>query len=127
LTRLSGLGATASASGITYTFYPVAGNPSLIRQVKSAVGSAGLEVLDVLSFYLQSDMDLDSMLPALAFGAELGATYALVIGDDPDWVRMYDDFGHFCSAVAQMGLSAALEAPVNARGADSAPGATAYC
>jgi len=107
--------------GVTYAFYPVAGNPSLMRQVKSAVASAGLEVLDVLSFYLQPDMDLDSLLPALAFGADLGATYALVIGDDPDWMRMRDNFGRFCDAIAQMGLSAALEAPVNARAVHTLP------
>src|SRR5215475_6079385 len=69
--------------GITYAFHPVAGNPTLMREVKSAIASAGLEVFDVLSFYLQPAMALDSMLPSLAFGAEIGAKYALVIGLDP--------------------------------------------
>lgn len=86
--------------GITYAFHPVAGNPSLMRQVKSAIASAGLQVLDVLSFYLQPEMDLDRMLPALALGADIGATYALVIGDDPAWARMGDNFGRFCGAAA---------------------------
>ena len=37
--------------GITYAFHPVAGNPSLMREVKSAIARAGVEVIDVLSFY----------------------------------------------------------------------------
>jgi sugar phosphate isomerase/epimerase len=107
--------------GITYAFHPVAGNPPLMRDVKRAIASAGLEVLDVLSFYLQPDMDLDSMLPPLACGAEIGAQYALVIGDDPDWRRMCDNFGRFCDAAARLGLTAALEAPVNTRTVNTLP------
>src|SRR5262249_187202 len=94
--------------GITYPFYPLPPNPPLRRDVKSAIASAGLEVVDLLSFSLQPAMDLDSMLPPLAFGAEIGAQYALVIGDDPDWARMCDNFGRFCDAAAQVGLTAAL-------------------
>ena len=37
-------------------------------------------------------MDFDEMMPALEYAAELGATYALVIGDDPEWSRMCDNF-----------------------------------
>ena len=107
--------------GITYAFHPVAGDPPLMRDVKRATTDAGLQVLDVLSFYLQPDMDLDSMLPSLDFGAEIGARYALVIGDDPDWARMCDNFGRFCAAVARLGLTAALEAPVNSRTVNTLP------
>jgi sugar phosphate isomerase/epimerase len=107
--------------GITYAFHPVAGDQPLMRQVKHAITSAGLEVLDVLSFYLQPDMDLDSMLPPLAFGAEIGARYALVIGDDPDWGRLCDNFGRFCDAAAGVRLTAALEAPVNSRTVNTLP------
>lgn len=107
--------------GITYAFHPVAGNPTLMREVKNAITSAGVEVLDVLSFCLQPAMDLDRMLPPLAFGAEIGAKYALVIGDDPDWARMCDNFGRFCDAAARLGLTAALEAPVNSRMVNTLP------
>src|SRR5262249_44707432 len=107
--------------GITYAFHPVADNPTLRREVKSAITSTGLEVFDVLSFYLQPAMDLDNMLPPLAFGAEIGAQYALVIGDDPDWARMCDNFGRFCDAAARLGLTAALEAPVNSRTVNTLP------
>ena len=38
-------------------------------------------------------MDLDEYRPSLEYAAELGATYALVIGRDPDWSRQRDIFG----------------------------------
>jgi sugar phosphate isomerase/epimerase len=107
--------------GITYAFHPVTGNPTLMREVKSAIASADIEGLDVLSFYLQPDMDLDSMLPPLAFGAEIGARYALVIGDDPEWARICDNFGRFCDAAARVELTASLEAPVNSRAVNTLP------
>lgn len=107
--------------GITYAFHPVVDNPALMRQVKSAITTAGLQVLDVLSFYLQPNMNLDSMRPALAFGAEIGARYALVIGDDPEWTRMRDNFGRFCAEAAQLGLTVSIEAPVNSRVMNTLP------
>jgi sugar phosphate isomerase/epimerase len=107
--------------GITYAFHQVAGNPTLMRRVKDAIAHAGMAVLDVLSFYLQPAMDLDSMLPALDLAAEIGAQYALVIGDDPDWGRMCNNFGRFCDAAAQRGLTTALEAPVNSRTVNTLP------
>ena len=61
------------------------------------------------------------MLSSLAFGAEIGVKYALVIGNDPEWARMCDNFGHFCDATAQVGLTAALEAPVNSRTVNTLP------
>jgi sugar phosphate isomerase/epimerase len=36
----------------------------------------------------------------------------LLIGDDPEWTRMVDNFGQFCDRVAPMGMIAAIEAPV---------------
>jgi sugar phosphate isomerase/epimerase len=88
------------------------GDAALKRDVKAAIGATDLEVVDILSFYLEPDMDFDEMLPALEYGAELGAHYALVIGDDPEWRRMCDNFGHFCDVAAGFGLVAALESPV---------------
>jgi sugar phosphate isomerase/epimerase len=107
--------------GVQYAFYPVAGDAALMREVKRAIAGAGLTVYDILSFYLQPEMDLDSMRPALEFGAELGATYALVIGDDPDWGRMCDSLGRICDTAAGLGMTVALEAPVNARAVNTLP------
>jgi len=97
------------------TFFPVVGDPDLMRQVKSAIKDAHLKVYDILTCYVQPDMDLEAMKRAHEFGAEIGARYGLVIGDDPEWDRMVQNFGRLCDNAAQFGLTCALEAPVNRR------------
>ena len=96
-------------------FFPIAGDPPLMREVRSALARANLQVFDVFTCYLQPEMDFDAMRRAHEFGAELGARYALVIGDDDDWGRMVDHFGTLCDNAAEFGLVCALEAPVNRR------------
>jgi hypothetical protein len=78
--------------GLRYGFDPVAGDATRRREVKRALADSGMELLEVLSYYLQPEMDQDSMAPSLELAAELGAKYALVIGDDPEWARMVDNF-----------------------------------
>jgi sugar phosphate isomerase/epimerase len=85
---------------------------ALKRDVKRQIADRGLEVVDILSFYLEPEMNLDGMLPAFEYGAELGARFVLVIGDDPVWDRMVHNFGRLCDAAAGYGLTAAIECPV---------------
>jgi sugar phosphate isomerase/epimerase len=88
------------------------GDAALRREVKSALASAGQEMVESLSYYLLPDLDLDEMKPSLEYAAELGATYALLIGRDDDWSRQRDNFGRFCDVAAGYGLTVAIEAPV---------------
>ena len=88
------------------------GDAALKREVKSALEAAGQEMVESLSYYLLPDLDLDEMKPSLEYAADLGATYALVIGRDPEWSRQRDNFGRFCDVAAGYGLTAAIEAPV---------------
>jgi len=88
------------------------GDAALKREVKTALSAAGQEMIESLSYYLLPDLDLDEMKPSLEYAADLGATYALVIGRDPDWSRQRDNFGRFCDVAAGYGLIAAIEAPV---------------
>jgi len=92
-----------------FPFHPVVGNAPLIRELKLVLASSGLTVLDILSFYLQPTTDLDSFAASLELGAELGARYALVAGDDPDWARLRDNMGRFCDQAARFGVAAAVE------------------
>jgi sugar phosphate isomerase/epimerase len=102
------------APGRTYNFNPIVGNPGLMRDVKSALTSSGLEIFDIYSFYLRPTMEWDLITPALDYGGELGAKYVLVIGDDPEWGRMCDSFGRLCDKIAPMGQTAVVEATVGA-------------
>jgi sugar phosphate isomerase/epimerase len=88
------------------------GDAALKREVKLALADAGQEMVESLSYYLLPELDLDEMKPSLEYAAELGATYALVIGRDDDWSRQRDSFARFCDVAAGYGLIAAIEAPV---------------
>jgi sugar phosphate isomerase/epimerase len=85
---------------------------ALRRDVKQALWDSGQEMIESLSYYLLPDFDLDEMRPSLEYAADLGATYALVIGRDDDWPRQRDNFARFCDAAAEYRLIAAIEAPV---------------
>ncbi len=90
-------------------FHPVIGDAALMRDIKRTVAAAGLTVLDLYSFDLQAGTRVEEFNAALAFGAELGANYAMVMGDDPDWNRMRDNLGRFCDMAMPFGLTAVLE------------------
>jgi hypothetical protein len=84
----------------------------LKRDVKRALMGSGQEMNEILSYYLLPEMDFDDMAPSLDYGAALGATYALVLGRDPEWNRQRDNFGKFCELAARFDLTAALGAPI---------------
>ncbi|MGQ0675126.1 MAG: sugar phosphate isomerase/epimerase family protein [Rhodospirillales bacterium] len=106
--RFDGIGLRLNASpGLP--FHPVAGNAALVREVKRRLADLGLKVHDILSFYLQPGTDVDKHKTPLALGAELGAKYALTIGDDPDWGRLCDNFGRLCDIAASLGIAASVE------------------
>ncbi len=88
------------------------GDTALKKQIKQALADSGQEMVESLSYYLLPEMDLEEMKPSLEYAAELGATYALVIGRDEDWSRQRDSFAAFCDTAASYGLVAAIEAPV---------------
>src|SRR5688500_5476415 len=112
-----GIGLRMFASpGVGYPVcHPIAGDAKLRAEVKSALKDSGLRLYDALSYYMQPEMDFDAMLPSLELAAELGAGYALCIGDDPDWGRQVQNFATCCDHAAQDGLTASLEAPVTQR------------
>ena len=92
-----------------FPYHPIVADAPLIRELKTVLASSGLSVLDILSFYLQPDTDVEAFAPALELGAEFGARYALVCGDDSDWARLRGHMGRFCDLAAQFGIVAALE------------------
>ena len=101
--------------GVNYPFYPVVDDPAVARDTNKVIADYGMEVVDVLSFYILPEMDFDSFKKPLEFGKQIGAKYALVIGDDPEWNRQVDSFGRFCDMTKQLGLITAIEAPVVSR------------
>jgi sugar phosphate isomerase/epimerase len=89
--------------------FPVVGDAALIRNVRRSLADSGLEVLDILAFYLLPDTDVHAFEPALALGAELGATFALTQCNDPDWTRLSDTIDRFCEVARGSGLMPIIE------------------
>jgi sugar phosphate isomerase/epimerase len=98
------------APGRSYNFNPIVGNKDLERDVKTALDDSGLEVYDLYSFYLQPEMDWDTITPALEYGGEIGCKYVLVIADDEDWSRMVDTMGRMIDVIEPLGMKAVFEA-----------------
>jgi len=95
--------------GNTYPFHPVVEDPAVASEVKKAIADSGMEVVDVLSFYMQPKTDFDAMQKPLEFGKEIGAQYALVIGDALDG-----------DAVARRPALERVERPAEGRGVAAA-------
>jgi sugar phosphate isomerase/epimerase len=90
-------------------YHPIIGDTGLMRDIRQWVGSTNMPVLDIYSFYLQADTQVEPFKAALEFGAELGAKYAMVMGDDPDWTRMRDNLARFCEMASPFKITGVLE------------------
>ena len=92
-----------------FPIFPIVGDAALIREIRSALADSGLHLLDILAFYLLPETDVLEYEPALSLGAELGATYALMQGNDPDWSRLCGTFDKFCDVAKQSGIVPIVE------------------
>lgn len=90
-------------------FHPVVGNAALIAEIKAMLKGAGMPVFDVFSCYLEPETKMSDFTASLALGAELGGRYIMVMGNDPDYARMRDNFGLFCDEAARFGLTPTIE------------------
>jgi sugar phosphate isomerase/epimerase len=86
---------------------------SLRREVKRALTYTGLEMNEILSYYITPGVDLPAMAPSLEYGAQLGATYVWITSRDDDWSRQCDSIGKFCDMAAGFDLTVMLGTPVN--------------
>jgi sugar phosphate isomerase/epimerase len=87
----------------------VAGQPSVRRELKSAIAATGVTVRLIESIWLGADADPLSLEPALAAGAELGARFVLVAGNDPDRARLIGNLGALAGLAHNYGLEIAFE------------------
>ena len=90
-------------------YFPMLDDHAQIRKVKQALAEHRFQMLDAQSFYMMPDTDVQRMVPYLELSAELGHTYTLVQGDDPDWNRMRDNFGQFCDECRKVGMRPSVE------------------
>jgi sugar phosphate isomerase/epimerase len=88
---------------------PIVGDAPLIRDIKIVLSDAGMQVLDILAFYLQPPYRVEDFEPALATAAAFGASYLLTQSDDSDWGRICDNTGRFCELAAGYRLTPIIE------------------
>jgi sugar phosphate isomerase/epimerase len=100
---------TAVAPGEQVT--PLAGDPSMVRQVVHRLADTGMRVLDVELARLGPDEEPDQYLPVLEVAAEVGARHVIGQLPDPDRTRATDRFGRLCDLALDFGLTVDLEFP----------------
>jgi len=82
---------------------------ALRRQVRDHLKHRGVTVLDIEVFPLTPEIDIAEFMPALETGAELGAKFVLVTGNDTDDARACDKFARLCDLAVPLGLRPMLE------------------
>lgn len=88
---------------------PVIGDAPYQRAIRQRLTDSGLGVLDIEAFWLTAETDIAGIAPAFAFGAELGATYVVVVGNDPVRSRLIDNHARLTELAAAYGLKTSLE------------------
>ena len=89
--------------------HPMVGDTPLVRETERRLRDSGMRVLDVEIFRLRPDTVVADYEAALATGARLGATEALIAGNDPDAVRLTESFAAFCELAQRFGIGCNLE------------------
>ena len=89
--------------------WPVVGDTPLVREIERRLADTGVRMLDVEIFRLLPETDVRAFLPALETGARLGATQALVAGNDPEPQRLAERFAALCDLGAPLGIAMNVE------------------
>lgn len=91
------------------TIVEVIGNDGLIRDIVARCDDTGVRIWDVEAVWLTPDTEVAKLAGALETGERLGARYLLVVGHDPDFARLTENFGKLCERANSHRLGVALE------------------
>ncbi|HEX7935529.1 MAG TPA: TIM barrel protein [Paraburkholderia sp.] len=89
--------------------HDIVGNTPLTRATQARLRDTGVKVLDIEIVRLKPGTNVADYRPMLETGAELGARYVLVAGNDPDETRMAERLAQLCDFAKPLGLSPSLE------------------
>jgi sugar phosphate isomerase/epimerase len=89
--------------------HPMVGDTPLVRETERRLKDTGMRVLDIEIFRLRPETVVADYEAALATGACLGATEALIAGNDPDQARLTANFAAFCELAQRFGIGGNLE------------------
>jgi sugar phosphate isomerase/epimerase len=91
------------------TIVPVVGDREMQRAIRRRLRETSLSLLDIEAFWIMPDTDMIAFRDAFAIGAELGARFVLVVGNDPDRMRLADRFAQLCDHARANALIPMLE------------------
>jgi sugar phosphate isomerase/epimerase len=91
------------------TVADVIGNAALRRDLKAAMAATGVSVRLIESIWLGPEANPSALEGAFAAGAELGARFALVAGNDPERTRLVDNLGRLADLANNHALEIAFE------------------
>ena len=89
--------------------YPLMNDKTMMRETKARLADTGIGVHDIEFVRFALETDVESFLPFLEAGAELGARHVVTAAYDHDRGRLIDRFGALCDLAAPFGLTIDLE------------------
>ena len=89
--------------------YPLMDDKPMMRETKTAMAAAGIGVLDIELVRITPELEVASLEPFFAAGAELGARYSITAPYDSDLARLADRLAAISDLASQYGLRAVLE------------------
>src|SRR5579859_4380468 len=89
--------------------YPLMDDKPMMRATKAAMAATGVGVFDIEFVKITPDIDVASLEPFLAGGAELGARCVITSPYDPDLARLADRLAAFNDLASQYRLQTVLE------------------
>lgn len=93
----------------TEVSYDTVGDTPVIRETLARLRDLGIGVLDIEILRLTPDTVVADFRAVLDTAATLGASNALVAGNDPDEARLTDNFAALCELASPLGIAPCLE------------------
>ncbi len=90
-------------------FAPLIDDAAMLKETRARIRDFNIGLFDVEIVRIGPDFCVNSVKRLLEVCGELGAKAVLTAGDDPDELRLTQNFAAFCDAAAPYGLTADLE------------------
>jgi sugar phosphate isomerase/epimerase len=104
------VGVRAATAAPGEEVWPVGLDSPMLAETMLRLDDTGVEVLDVEIIRLTGETRPRDALPLLEIGAELGARFLNVFGDDADLARAHDNFAELVELSRPYGIRPAVEA-----------------
>ncbi len=105
----SHIGLRPIAATPTEIHFPILTDATLRRETLAAIHDTGVGVLDIEILRLKPETVILDFEVVFEFGAQFGARFALIAGNDPDLLRTADNFTALCELAYPFGIRPHIE------------------